>query len=60
LEIDRFFVGLHHFIACSLLVVPANSAASEIIFSQTERILGAHPQQLSPDSLGCIMFLRNF
>ncbi|CAF3591535.1 unnamed protein product [Rotaria sp. Silwood1] len=47
-------------LACSLLAVPASSTASERIFSKTGRILEARRQQLSPESLDSLIFLRNF
>ncbi|CAF1458736.1 unnamed protein product [Rotaria sordida] len=47
-------------LACSLLAIPASSAASERIFSRTGRILEARRQQLSPESLDSLLFLRNF
>ncbi|CAF2999603.1 unnamed protein product [Rotaria sp. Silwood2] len=47
-------------LACSLLAIPASSAASERVFSKTGRILEARRQQLSPESLDSLLFLRNF
>ncbi|CAF4861469.1 unnamed protein product, partial [Rotaria socialis] len=47
-------------LALALLSIPASSAASERIFSETGRILEVRRQQLSPDSLDSLVFLRNF
>ncbi|CAF1013857.1 unnamed protein product [Rotaria sp. Silwood1] len=47
-------------LACSLLAVPAGSAVSERIFSKTGRILEVRRQQISPESLDSLIFLRNF
>ena len=47
-------------LACSLLAIPASSATSERLFSLTGRILEARRQQLSPESLDALLFLRNF
>ncbi len=56
---DLYRVTLfNNLLACSLLAIPASSVASERIFIQTERILEALCQQLSPNSLDCIMFFK--
>ena len=47
-------------LALSLLSIPASSTASERVFSETGRVLEARRQQLSPDSLDSLVFLRNF
>jgi len=46
-------------LVCSLLAIAARLAASERIFSQTERIVEARRQQLPLGSFNFIMFLRN-
>ncbi|CAF4299270.1 unnamed protein product [Rotaria magnacalcarata] len=47
-------------LAAALLSIPASSATSERIFSETGRILEARRQQLSAESLDSLVFLRNF
>ena len=47
-------------LAPSLLSIPASSTTSERVFSETGRILEARRQQLNPDSLDSLVFLRNF
>ena len=47
-------------LAPALLSIPASSAASERIFSETGRILEARRQLLNPESLDSLVFLRNF
>jgi len=47
-------------LAPALLSIPASSATSERIFSETGRILEARRQLLSPESLDSLVFLRNF
>jgi len=47
-------------LALPLLSIPASSATSERVFSETGRILEARRPQLSPDSLDSLVFLRNF
>ena len=37
-----------------------SSATSERVFSETGRVLDARRQQLNPDSLDTLVFLRNF
>ena len=44
----------------ALLSIPASSATSERIFSETGRILEARRQLLNPESLDSLVFLRNF
>ncbi|CAF1238449.1 unnamed protein product [Adineta ricciae] len=44
-------------LALSLLSIPASSAASERVFSETGRILEARRQQLHPESLDSLVFL---
>ncbi len=46
-------------LAMALLSIPASSATSERIFSETGRTLEARRQLLSPDSLDALVFLRN-
>ncbi|CAF1020251.1 unnamed protein product [Rotaria sordida] len=47
-------------LALALLSIPASSATSERIFSETGRILEARRQLLSAESLDSLVFLRNF
>ena len=47
-------------LAPALLSIPASSASSERIFSETGRILEARRQQLSSESLDSLVFVRNF
>ena len=47
-------------LAPALLSIPASSATSERIFSETGRILEARRQLLNPESLDSLVFLRNF
>ncbi|CAF0758999.1 unnamed protein product [Adineta steineri] len=47
-------------LALPLLSIPASSTTSERVFSETGRILEARRQQLTPDSLDSLVFLRNF
>lgn len=47
-------------LAAALLSIPASSTTSERVFSETGRILEARRQQLSPESLDSLVFLRNF
>jgi hypothetical protein len=47
-------------LALPLLSIPSSSATSERVFSETGRILEARRQQLNPDSLDSLVFLRNF
>jgi uncharacterized protein YheU (UPF0270 family) len=47
-------------LALPLLWIPASSATSERVFSETGRVLEARRQQLNPDSLDSLVFLRNF
>ncbi|CAF4238185.1 unnamed protein product [Rotaria magnacalcarata] len=47
-------------LALALLSIPASSATSERVFSETGRILESRRQQLAPDSLDSLVFLRNF
>jgi hypothetical protein len=47
-------------LASALLSIPASSATSERIFSETGRILEARRQLLSPEPLDSLVFLRNF
>ncbi len=42
------------------LSIPASSKTSELVFSETGRILEARRQKLNPDSLDSFVFLRNF
>lgn len=46
-------------LALGLLPIPASSAASERIFSETSRTLETRRQLLSPDSLDTLVFLRH-
>ncbi|CAF3864395.1 unnamed protein product, partial [Rotaria sp. Silwood1] len=47
-------------LAAALLSIPSSSASSERIFSEAGRILEARRQQLNPESLDSLVFLRNF
>jgi hypothetical protein len=47
-------------LALPLLSIPASSTTSERVFSETGRILEARRQQLNPDSVDSLVFLRNF
>ncbi len=47
-------------LALPLLSIPASLTTSERVFSETGRILEARRQQLSPESLDSLVFLRNF
>ena len=47
-------------VALPLLSIPASSTTSERVFSVTGRVLEARRQQLNPDSLDSLVFLRNF
>jgi len=47
-------------LAPPLLSIPASSTTSERVFSETGRILEARRQQLNPDTLDSLVFLRNF
>ncbi|CAF4371499.1 unnamed protein product, partial [Rotaria sordida] len=46
-------------LAMALLSIPASSANSERIFSETARTLESRRQLLSPDSLDALIFLRH-
>ncbi len=56
---STIFPQLSH-LALALVSIPASSTASERIFTDTGRILEARRQQLNPDSLDSLVFLRNF
>jgi hypothetical protein len=47
-------------LALPLLSIPASSTTSERVFSETGCILEARRQQLNPDSVDSLVFLRNF
>ena len=47
-------------LALPLLSIPASSTTSERVFSETGRVLEARRQQLNPESLDSLVFLRNF
>ena len=47
-------------LALSLLSIPASSATSERILSETGRISEARRQLLSPESVDSLVFLRDF
>lgn len=46
--------------AISILSIPASSATPERVFSETGRMLEARRQQLGPETLDALVFLRNF
>ena len=62
INITKFFIIFSRLsrLALALLCVPASSAASERVFSETGRILEARRQQLSRDSVDALVFLRNW